>query len=312
MASGLQRTIVIAAVLAAEWALAGSVPRVAIVKSSSVGPFNEATKAIADVLGNAALQPEVLTFDLDGDPARGKTVFAEVRRASPQVIITVGSLATAAALKEDSTVPVVFSMVLYPRHSGFLAAPARRVTGASLDIPLDVQFSYMRRLFPATRRVGTLFNETETGPVIEEAKGTAAKHGFELVVRNVDEPARALAEIERLMDEVDVLWSVADSHVFTPQNTSALILATMRRRIPLFGLSTAHVRAGALAALSSDYTDIGKQTAELALAVLSGAEGPVPAAVPRAIGLALNLRTAEHLGVKVPADVQTEAREVIR
>ncbi|MCK6553682.1 ABC transporter substrate-binding protein [Candidatus Binatia bacterium] len=312
MKSGLKRFLAILSLLVAEWAAAGSVPRVAIVKSSSVGPFDEAMKAIVAVLAGAAPQPEVLTFDLDGDPARGAPVFADVRRAAPQLVVTIGSLATAAALKEDVAAPLVFSMVLYPQQSGFLSVPGRRVTGASLDIPLDVQFAYLRRLFPNRLRVGVLYHPAETGAVVEEARGTAARHGFELVGRQVDDPTRALAELEKLMNEVDVLWSVADGHVFTSQNTSALILATMRRGKPLFGLSTAQVRAGALAALSSDYTDIGKQTGEVAVAVLRAGDAPVPTAVPRKVGLALNLRTAEHLGVNIPPDLQSEAREVIR
>jgi putative ABC transport system substrate-binding protein len=115
------------------------------------------------------------------------------------------------------------------------------------------------------------------------------------------------------MEEVDVVWSVADTHVFTPQATSALILASLRRRVPLVGLSTAHVRAGAFAALYSDYADVGAQTAALALKVLQGeAPSSLPIATPRHVGLALNLRTAGHLNLDVPADVAAEAQETVR
>jgi putative ABC transport system substrate-binding protein len=303
----------IAGMLIAQLALAGVTPRVAIVKSSSVLPFDQAMDATLDVLRHTPLQPEILTFDLEGDETRAAAVLAAVSGAAPQLIISIGSLATAAVLKAPPVAPVVFSMVLYPRQSGFSSAPGRQLSGVSLDIPFPVQFQYLRRLFPAAHRVGVLYNAAETGALIEDARHAAAASGFILVVEPVDEPAHAVATLEGIMDRVDVMWSIADSHVFTPQTTSALILAALRHRTPLFGLSTSHVRAGAMAALSCDYTDIGRQTAETALRVLRGEEpAKIPVAVPRTVALALNLRSAEHLNVNVPRELEAEAREVIR
>lgn len=87
----------------------------------------------------------------------------------------------------------------------------------------------------------------------------------------------------------------------------------MRRRIPVFGLSAVHVQAGALAALSCDYADVGRQAGELAVRVLGGspAESLAPT-MPRRLGLALNLRTAEHIGLEVDRALVAEAAIVVR
>ena len=313
MRTRTNRMALIGGMLIAQVVLAEVTPRVAIVKSSSVLPFNQAMDATIDVLRHDRLQPEILTFDLDGDEPRAATVLAAVSSAHPQLVITVGSLATAAVLKALPATPVLFSMVLYPRESGFLTAPARQVTGVSLDIPFDVQFKYLRRLFPAAHRVGVLYNVGETGTLIEEARKASAAHGFSLIAESVGEPMQALETLERLMDNVDVMWSLADSHVFTPQTTSALILASLRRGIPLFGLSTAHVRACAVAALYCDYADIGRQTGQTALHILSGKQaGTIPVAAPRTVALALNLRSARHVNLPIARELEAEAREVIR
>jgi putative tryptophan/tyrosine transport system substrate-binding protein len=303
----------IAILVATEIAAADLAPRIAIIRASAVGPFSEASRAIVDELKRRLHQPEILTFDLDGDETRAASVLEEVRRASPQLVITVGSLATAAVLRQPADTAVVFSMVLYPRESGFLAGSRKRTTGASLDIPLDVQFTYLRSLFPEAHRVGVLYSEDETGEIVREARKAAAAHDFVLIATPVSDPSRALAELNGLMEKVDVLWSVADSHVFSPQTTSALILASLRRHVPLFGLSVAHVRAGAVAALYCDYEDIGRQTAELSLRVLAGeAPATLPVSVPRHVALALNLRSAQRLDLAIPEKLQAEAREVIR
>jgi putative ABC transport system substrate-binding protein len=204
-------------------------------------------------------------------------------------------------------------MVLYPRQSGFLASTSRAVTGASLDVPLDTQFDYLHRLLPEARSVGVLYSASETGTIVEAARKAAPAHGLTLVAEPVAEAGSAMSALAALMERVDVVWTVADSHVLTPQSTSALVLASLRRRIPMIGLSTAHVRAGTLAALSCDYADVGRQTGEIVLRSLRG-EKPenIPVSTPRTITLALNLRSASHLGVSIPPALEAEATEVVR
>ena len=287
-------------------------PTVVLIKTGTPKPFEIATRAITAALRASTRPPEILTFDLEGEEANAAAVFARVQRAKPDLIVTMGSLATASALANSTTEPIVFSMVLYPEQSGFLDG-RRRVTGASLDIPVDVQFAYVQRLLPNARRVGVLFHPAETGTVVEQARATAAKRGLTLVAKPVTEHDDVVDAMETLMEQVDVVWSVADGYVFTPQATSALILASLRRGVPLIGLSSAHVRAGALAAIYCDYDDVGEQTASLVLRVLQGAApGDLPITVPRRVGLALNLRTAERLRVTLPPDVAAEAEETVR
>lgn len=286
--------------------------RVAIVSTSSIGPFVEAGDAITKALRQNQPQPEILTFDLDGDQRNAPAVLARVRASDPALLVTIGSLATAVVLAEKWDVPIVFSMVLYPEQTGFRAG-TRAVTGATLDIPLDHQFATLRRLLPDARRVGVLYSRGETGAVVVAARAAATRHGFTLNAREVEQPAKALGVLGELMDEVDVVWSVADSHVFAPQTTSPLILDALRRGKPVFGLSLAHVRIGTLAALYCDYRDVGVQSAELVVRVLRGEKAAeIATTAPRRVRLALNLRTAHNLGLTVAPDVERDAAEVIR
>src|SRR3990172_4169770 len=106
------------------------------------------------------------------------------------------------------------------------------------------------------------------------------------------------------------MWSVADSHIFSPPTISPLILATLRHRVPVFGLSTPHAR---VAALPCDYADGGRQAGQIALRVLHGEDpATIPVTTPRQIALVLNLRSARNLGIDIPRDLEDEASEVIR
>ncbi len=287
-------------------------PIVAIIRTDTPPPFDTATKAMVAALHASPRPPEILTFDLDGDAASDAAVFARVQHAKPDVMVTMGSRATAAALANSKSEPIVFSMVLYPQQSGFVAGRTR-VTGASLDIAPDVQFGLLRRLLPDARRVGVLFHPAETGAVVDAARTAATARGLTLVAKPITDRDDVVDALEALMPDVDVVWSVADGYVFTPQTTSALVLASLRRGVPLMGLSTAHVRAGALAALYCDYAEVGEQTAGLVMRVLEGAPpSSLAVTAPRRLGLALNLRTAARLRLTVPADVEAEAQERVR
>jgi putative ABC transport system substrate-binding protein len=288
------------------------VPRVAVVFSSQLGPFVEAGTALQAALRASVVQPEVLTFDLDGKRENGPTVLAQVRAATPALIMPVGTLATSVVVAEPWPVPIVFAMVLYPYQSGFVGSTRPDVTGASLDVPFDEQFGLLTRLAPKVQRIGIVSHPEETGTVVKAARQAAEKAGLRLEVRDVDKPENAVPVFEKLLTEVDAMIAVADSHVFTAETTGPLILAALRERVPLLGLSAAQVRSGALAALTSDYAENGRQAAVLAVRVLQGERaGSIAPTVPQHLSVTLNARTADHLGLTVDPALERNATTVI-
>lgn len=299
---------------AALWPGAAGADRSVLVllKSSSIPPFEQAAAAIAEELAHDPLRPEVLVLDLGGDVANGPGALARAHQIDARLLVTVGSLATSVALGDPRPLPTVFSMVLYPEQSGFLQ-PDRPVTGASLDVPPDVAFGYLQRLLPRLHRVAVLYSPQETGMVVEEARGAAAARGLELVTKIVEDPAGALAALREVLHDADAVWAVADSHVFSPQTTASLILEALQHRVPVFGLSAGQVRAGALAALSCDNREIGRQAADLAGKVLRGQKPrSLPMTRPTRAALVLNLKIARYLDIAVPHELEAEAAEVVR
>ena len=301
MRAGGHRFVAIVALVIAiafTWpeAIAATRPVVAIVRSSRIAPFVAATQAVESELRGSPSQPELLVFDLDGDAGAAKDVMRRVADAHPAVIVPIGSLAATVVLAAPSDVPVVFSMVLYPAASGFLRTD-RPVTGVSLDIPDEVVFRQLADLLPGRRRIGVL-HSAETASAVSGAIRAARDHGFSFVEESVSSTSEVSARLRELLPRVDVLWTVADTKVLTPETTGAMILASMERRVAMIGLSAAHVRAGALLAFSGDHADVGRQTGEIVLRVLAGEPaGAIRVAPPRHLRLTLNSRTAKWLAL---------------
>lgn len=287
-----------------------SLPRVALVRSSKAAPIEEAARAITEGLQRQPPRVEVLSYLLPQDNGT-EELFAQIRQAQPDLVLTLGTRATNAAMAHRlDGVPLVFSMVLHPQQAG-IEGPG--VTGITLEVAPDQQFQLLRRLLPRARTVGVLYDPQRTGVVVEQARQAASRFGFRLETEKVAGPPEALRAVDRLARRVDVLWALPDSSVFTPLTTGPIQLQALQRRIPVLGLSTSHARTGALAALTPDYTDVGRQTTELVRRVIAGGGArAIPVARPRKVGVVLNARTARRLGIALDPGVTKQAIEVVR
>lgn len=284
--------------------------RVAVLLTSTRGPFLQAAEALTSKLAAARPDLGVTRFELGSEDDRSAAVIAAALASHPTLVVSVGSRATGMILKRPEHPPLVFTMVLYPSASGYVAGA--NVTGVALDVPLDLQFSTLRALVPSARRVGVLYNRDETGAVVAAAHGAARREGLALHTLQIDDPGQVPTALPTFLTAVDTVWTVADSHVVTPEGMEALILNALGMKIPVFGLSASQVRLGALAAFDHDYADVGTQSAELVLRVLNGeAAATIPVANARKVSLSLNGRSARHLGIEIPADVRGQATEVI-
>jgi putative ABC transport system substrate-binding protein len=120
-------------------------------------------------------------------------------------------------------------------------------------------------------------------------------------------PVRSADTLQETLDnnkkKLDALWAVADSTVFASDRAIEFLLRkTLEYRLPFMGLSPGFVKAGALLALSVDYTDVGAQCGEQAVHVLAGrAPTSLPITTPRRVTLYLNSHVAKTIGVVIPS-----------
>ncbi|MFC1716482.1 ABC transporter substrate-binding protein [Candidatus Poribacteria bacterium] len=256
------------------------------------------------------------TYDLEGDMESGSGYAGEIRESGSDMVLAIGTTAALVAKEELEDIPIVFCMVLNPVSSGLIenmASPGGNVTGASLDIPLEVQYKYMKLLIPEMRTVGVIYRPEETGILVEAAIQLARSMNISLIAKPVKTESEVHDSLDAILGMIDVLWSVADGTVFGQQSTQHILLTTLRTGMPFMGLSHSFVKAGALFALSCDYADIGKQAAEIADRVLKGENpGDIAVAVPRKISLSINLRTAKHIGLHIPENTIRSADMVIK
>ena len=289
--------------------------RVAIVKSRDISEYNIALKGFSEVMDRQRVKCKAETYNLNGAAEDAKEIMEKIRAFEPDLILTIGSRATSVVSKNFDDVPIVFAMVLYPVASDFVASmqkPGKNLTGAAMDVPVERQLRTLSRIVPNLKRVGVLYSPDETQPVINNARRVAESMNITLLAEQVNSEGDVPDALNRLeKQKMDALWSVTDGKVFTRPSTRYIIEYVVRRAIPFMGPYNGFVKAGALVALTADYHDNGRQAAEISIRILNSTEPKdIAVATPREVEMALNLRIADHIGLKIPQAIIAEASQV--
>jgi putative ABC transport system substrate-binding protein len=247
----------------------------------------------------------------EGDAQGARPAVAALLKAGVDLLLTSGENPTQAAKDATTSVPIVFTLVGDPLASGLvrnLDAPEANVTGVSgLQTELAAKrLEILKTLVPGLRRVWLIHygGDLTANRTIVGARDAAPRVKVELVPRpvlNTQELAHALSEVR----SGDGLLAPEISTLDIPV---AILNASLKSRTPAVFTSALWVGHGGLASYGPDYYAQGVQAAGLVARLLRGAK-PVDVPVEGAdrIELAVNLKTADLLGITVPRKVMLRA-----
>lgn len=288
---------------------------IAIIASDSLTYTQRAIRGVTKGISQTHDQVKFHTFYLKGNETTDGSTAESIKKLDPSLFITIGTAATEYAKQNFSPKPIIFAAVKYPALSGFVdpdGTPSRNITGASLDMPVEVQFRYFRQLVPGLKSMGVLFTEN-TEPLIRPSQKIAARMGLTLVPLLIKHERDLPAALDSLSRTVDGIWSVADVRLFSPQSTQFILLNCLKLNTPFMGFSRHVVESGALFAIDFDYKAIGRQAGKIASRILDGGRiEDIPVTVPDIRWFHYNERTAKYLGIDIPEELIAVAKEVYR
>ena len=253
------------------------------------------------------------------DPAQMQTYAAELVGLPAEVVLAGGSLAVAALRRETRTTPIVFVRVADPVSQGFVASlahPGANVTGfASLEYEMSGKWlALLKGIAPHLVRVALMFNPS-TAPY-----GLGFLRSFEtaassFAVKPIGAPIHDPDEIEGTMSMLGSgtgggLIVLPDA--FTDVHREQIIALAARHRVPTIYGYRYFTAAGGLISYGFNSADMYRRAAEYVDRILKG-EKPanLPVQQPTTIELAINLKTANALGLAVPANLLALVDEVI-
>ena len=241
---------------------------------------------------------------------------AALVRDSPDLIFTSGEPATRAAADATQTVPIVFSLVGDPVTAGLRKSwvhSRENLTGvSSLTTRLaPKRLEALKTIVPSLRRVWAIYAAAEgsTLAAVQEAQKAAPHLKLEVLNR----PVFTAEDVARVLSAVGPSGAFLVPDNDTLDIPAAILETSLLSRIPAVFPTALWVGHGGLVSYGPDYYAQGVQAARLVAKILRGArpqELPIEGADK--IDLAVNLKTAASLGVKVPRKVLLRADRIQR
>lgn len=234
----------------------------------------------------------------------------------PDAIVAIATPSAQALVSATKTIPVVYSGVTDPVAAQLVKdwkPSGTNVTGVSDLLELEKQVDLIKRVVPAAKRVGMVYNpgEANSAVVVKAMKELLGKSGMTLVEAAAPRTVDVGAAAKSLIGKVDVIYTNTDNNVVSAYE--ALVKVGNDAKIPLVASDTDSVKRGAIAALGVNYYDLGRQTGKVVARILKGEKpGDIASATSSKLELFVNTTAAQKQGVTLSADLIKSAKTVIK
>jgi putative ABC transport system substrate-binding protein len=254
------------------------------------------------------------------DPDRIRQFARELVNSQPDLIVAHTTPVTAALARETKTIPVVFVVVSDPVGNGFVASlsrPGGNMTGfVNIEDSVSGKWiEFLREISPQLARAAFIYNP-DTAPY-SYYLGPFEAAAQSLGVEPRPSPVRHAEEIEAVIRDLGSrpdsgLAVMPDAFTSRREVFNSIITLVARHRIPAIYPYRFMAAAGGLMSYGTDNNDLFRRTPAYIDRILKGANpAELPVQLPTKFEFAINLRTAQTLGIQVSLKLRTFADELI-
>ena len=256
---------------------------------------------------------EFIIRNANGDLATVNTILDEFLRKNVDLVVTISTACTQAAINRIKDRPVVFATVADPFILGAGNSDAdhlANVTGVYGLATLGDLLKIAHRVLPGKITIGSLWDPSQLNAVrnlevLKEAIGSYSDITFvgTTVTGSSEVYQGALSLVEK---RIDAFVLIPDNIVFSA--FESIVKAAREKKIPIFISDVERLKDGALLALGYDYSSSGIQGAHLVGRILNG-ENPkdIPFERYTMRTLGVNMDTARELGLTIPPEILAQA-----
>jgi putative ABC transport system substrate-binding protein len=244
-------------------------------------------------------------------------VAQDLVKAQVDLIYSITTPATQAAQKATASnnIPVVFGVLTDPVGAGVvtsLTQPGGNITGVTFGPQEAQRLEWLTKIAPAVKRVYIIYNPNDSSAklALATATATAARLGLEIISREASNPDEVTAALTNFPENIDALYLLPDSQ--TEAQLADILVVANARHLPTSVANVGAVENGPLYSYAMKREPTGRQAARLADQILKGMK---PADLPvetTEFFLAVNLKTAQAIGLTIPDDILSQADTIYR
>lgn len=288
----------------------------AIVEHPALDAARDGVKAaLADAGYKEGENIKFLYESAQGNPGTAAQIARQFVGEQPTVIVPISTPSAQAVVAATRDIPVVFTAVSDPVGAQLVTdmeKPGGNVTGLSDMSPVADHIKLIKEITPDVKTLGFVYNTAEANSVstLAAMKAAAEAAGVTIVESVATKSSEVQGATRGLIGRVDAIYIPTDNTIVSA--LEAAVGVAEEAKVPLYSGDTDSVARGALASVSFNYFDVGRQTGEIVARVLKGeAPGDIPVRVAAGSDLVINKKAAEKMGVTFSDDLVKRASKVI-
>jgi putative tryptophan/tyrosine transport system substrate-binding protein len=251
-----------------------------------------------------------------GNMATASQIAKKFAGEQPDVIVAIATPSAISVAAAARDIPIVFSAVTDPvgaRLVKSLAQPGGRITGTTDMLPISKHIDLVLQIVPGATAIGTIYNPGEANSVslLERTRAELKKRNITLHEAAATKSSEILNAARSLVGKVDAVYLLTDNTVISA--VEAVIKVGERNKLPVIAADTDTVKRGAIAAYGFNYYDVGRQTGIIVADILEGkSPQDIPVSEVEKLELFINPQAAVRMGVHLPEQLISNAKEVIK
>jgi putative ABC transport system substrate-binding protein len=244
----------------------------------------------------------------EGKSERLPALARELVASRVDLIVVAGAESTLAAKMATDTMPIVMASSQDAVGDGLVASLARpggNVTGESVYAPelTPKRMEILKEMVPGLTKLGVLWNKENHGATGQLREAEAAGRALAVAIEPLD--VRIPEGLEEIMtravqSHANAILIISDSS--TISNRAQIGSSALAHKLPTMFSNKAYLSGGGLMSYGPDIVDTFRRSAGYVDKILKGSRAAdLPVELPTRFELAINRRTANALGITVPA-----------
>ncbi len=251
--------------------------KIGILQIAEHSALDENREGFTRALEAAGIQAEIDYKNAQGDVSHALTMAKKMTDEQVDLIFAIGTQAAQAAKQaaKDTEIPILFSAVTDPVGSELvdsLEQPGANITGTSDKTPTKMQLELFGQLGRELKTIGVIYNtgETNSEAQLKAAEEAAVELGLTIVpvgITTVNDIPKAL---ETLLAKTDAMYTLTDNLVAASMELISHTALAEKYIVVQSYIDRTAAAEGILLSNGFSYYDLGSQTGEMAVLILTG------------------------------------------
>ncbi|MCP5004418.1 MAG: hypothetical protein GY941_10860, partial [Planctomycetes bacterium] len=194
-----------------------------IIKSQDLSAYNSVVNGFKSECLNSNITI-LSVYNMNGKMKTGRKMVRKIKKENPDIVLTIGVLATTIAKEEIDDIPILFCMVI--NHERYHLVK-QNITGISNEIAIESQVTGYQTLVEPLKNVGVIFDPSNTGNIIENAERQMKGLGIQLVKSEIKSSRMVGKALKDLIGKIDALWILPDRTVVTKDSFNLIKSKTL-------------------------------------------------------------------------------------